>query len=95
VCLSAGLDGESNTRKISMGSSSSSSSVMAIPSPPPSDSVMKGSTASTQPDKGKSPNRGGHKGSPDDFSKRWLGLRVPSTNRSMGRGRETVAAQEP
>jgi hypothetical protein len=44
VCLGAGLDGESSTGKISMGSSSSSSSLSAFPSPPtlyPSDENLK------------------------------------------------------
>jgi hypothetical protein len=97
VCLGAGLKGESSTGKISMGSSSSSSSPAVIPSLPlpPSESVMKDPTASTQPGRGKSPNHGWRKGFPSDFSERWPGLRVPSTNIPVSRGREVGVVQEP
>jgi hypothetical protein len=56
---------------------------------------MKASTSLVHPGKDKGPNCGWHKAVPGDFSEKWLGLRVPSANSPVVRGRETVVGEEP
>jgi hypothetical protein len=57
---------------------------------PPSNSVRTTPIALAQPGTGMGPYRGWHKVVPGDPSKRWAGLRVPSANRPVVQGRETV-----
>jgi hypothetical protein len=51
-------------------------------------------SALAQLGKGMGPNRGWRKVAPGDFSEKLLGLRVPSTNRPVMRGREMVVVVE-
>jgi hypothetical protein len=56
---------------------------------------MTAPTALAQPSKGTGLNRGWRKVVLDDISERWPGLRVPSANRPVIRGREIVIDEEP
>jgi hypothetical protein len=55
--------------------------------------VMTTPSALAQPGKGMGPNRGWRKVAPGEPSERWTGLRVPSANRRVVRGRETVVGE--
>jgi hypothetical protein len=61
----------------------------------PSDSMMTTSSTIAQPGKGMGPNRAWRKVALGDLSERWSGLRVPSANRPVVRGREMMVMDEP
>jgi hypothetical protein len=100
TCLYAGHgSGESGTDMTSIGSSSSSSSatvtstISSASVTPSSPSLIPGDDNTgclSATGYSMSPYRGWRRAVPGDPSERWLGLRVPSTNRPVVWGRETA-----
>jgi hypothetical protein len=82
------LNAESSFRKISMGTSFSST----FPSPV---LVIRTSGALTQPGRGIDPYHGWHMAIHDALSERLPGMRAPPTNRSVDLGREMGASPDP